>query len=97
MIYFKLESTFLLPNGNNSILTIVQRCEDVEYENLLNDCILLSRVSAKRMCGGNEPEITNTVINLTLSQYDSIVKINEPIVIDASELNNELNKNEENP
>lgn len=92
MIYFKLTSTFNLPNGNETILGITLKCEDVDYQATLDDAIVVARVTAKRMCNGVEPLITNNVVQLTLVQYNAIVKGPETLDADIPTLEEELNQ-----
>ena len=33
MKYFKLETQFNLPNGNSNTLSIIQKCNDIDYDN----------------------------------------------------------------
>lgn len=92
MRYFKLVATFTLPNGNQNISTIYQSCPDTDYDQEVTHAELHARVSAKRMCGGEEPIVTITVTELTLAQYTAVI----PVVItedlgDQQALEDELN------
>jgi len=91
MRYFKLITTFTLPNGNFSKLTIVQQCDDVEYTSETENAILNARVTPKRMCGNTEPNETSILTELTLSQYNALVAVSVPVDLgDPTELQNEL-------
>jgi hypothetical protein len=94
MIYFKLTSTFNLPNGNYTDFSMTLQCQDADYQAALNEAIIVARVTAKRMCANVEPSITNNVVTLTLAQYNALVKIPDPdpIDVDIVELENELNQ-----
>lgn len=94
MIYFKLTSTFNLPNGNQSTLTITLQCLDADYQATLDEAIIVARVTAKRMCGDVEPDMTNNVVMLTLAQYNALVKTPEAIDVDIVALEDELNSTE---
>jgi hypothetical protein len=92
MRYFKLVAEFVLPNGNSNTSTIYQSCEDIDYDQETVNAELHARVSAKRMCGGEEPIVTITVTELTLAQYTAII----PVVVtedlgDPQALEDELN------
>jgi hypothetical protein len=90
MIYFKLTSTFNLPNGNQSTLTITLQCLDADYQATLDEAIIVARVTAKRMCANVEPAMTNNVVTLTLAQYNALVKTPEAIDVDIPLLEEEL-------
>ena len=74
MIYFKTTSSFVLPNGRPGTNIITQSCEDVDFEETKNNSVLVSRVTAKRICGGIEPEMTHAETILTLTQFNAIIK-----------------------
>jgi hypothetical protein len=92
MKYIKLVSTFILPNGNNSTLCIYQSCLDAEYQNTIDDSIIVNRVTAKRMCGDIEPTINHVVTDLTNAQFDAIVTGPEALDVDIVALEEELNQ-----
>jgi hypothetical protein len=92
MIYFKLTSTFNLPNGNQSTLTITLQCLDADYQETLDEAIIVARVTAKRMCGDVEPDMINNVVTLTLAQYNALVKTPEAIEVDVVALEEELSQ-----
>lgn len=92
MIYFKLTSVFNLPNGNETNLGITLQCQDVDYQTTLDDAIIVARVTAKRMCKDVEPTMTNNVVQLTLVQYNAIVKGPEALDADIAALEEELNQ-----
>ena len=92
MIYFKLTSTFNLPNGNETTLGITLQCQDADYQTTLDNAIIVARVTAKRMCTDVEPTMTNTVVQLTLVQYNAIVKGPDSLDADIPALEEELNQ-----
>lgn len=92
MIYFKLTSSFTLPNGNETTLGITLQCQDVNYQNTLDDAIVVARVTAKRMCNDIEPLIINNILQLSLTQYNAIVKAPEILDADIIALEEELNQ-----
>lgn len=92
MIYFKLTSTFNLPNGNETTLDITLQCQDADYQITLDDAIIVARVTAKRMCTDVEPTMTNNVVQLTLAQYNAIVAVPEALDADITALEEELNQ-----
>lgn len=92
MIYFKLTSTFNLPNGNETNLSITLQCQDADYQTNLDEAIIVARATAKRMCNGIEPSITNNILQLSLTQYNAIVKTPEILDADIISLEDELNQ-----
>lgn len=91
MRYFKLISTFTLPNGNVNNLCIIQQTLNAEYDSEIEHAILNARVTAKRMCNGVEPVVDNTVTELTSTQYNALLPASvEADLGDATELQNEL-------
>lgn len=92
MRYFKLVSQFLLNNGNQNTLCIIQVCDDTLYNQETNLAILNARVVAKRMCGDIEPSINHVLTELTESEYLSLVPSQTITDLgDEEELNNEIN------
>jgi hypothetical protein len=94
MKYIKLLSTFNLPNGNPSTLCIYQSCIDAEYQSTIDDSIIVSRVTAKRMCADIEPTINHVVTDLTNAQFNAAVVRAEEFTEDISVLTDELNSTE---
>ena len=91
MRYFKLISTFQLPNGNQSSICIIQQALNAEYDSEVNLAILNARVTAKRMCGGVEPIENNEITELTSTQYNALLPASvEADLGDPIELQNEL-------
>jgi hypothetical protein len=91
MRYFRLVTTYTLPNGNFNTLSIVQKCEDIDYTSETENAILNARVTSKRMCGGIEPNETSTLTELTLAQYNTLVPSSTAVDLgDPTELQNEL-------
>lgn len=91
MKYFKLTTTFTLPNGNLNTLRIVQQCPDIEYTSETENAILNARVTAKRMCGGVEPNESSELVELTLTQYNALVAVSTAVDLgDPTDLQNEL-------
>ncbi|NDC95701.1 hypothetical protein EB118_07150 [bacterium] len=94
MIYYRLEGTYELPTGNNTTMKIVQKTEDVDYDSSLADAMLVTRLTAKKMCNNVEPEIVFSVIPLTQAEYLTSVKVQEVLNIDEEQFLNELNNDE---
>jgi hypothetical protein len=102
MIYFKLTSAFTLPSGQPGTNIFVLDSEDSAYQKTLDDAIIVSRATAKRICNNIEPEITNTITTLTLAQFNAIIKptgytTNTAQDIDANITDLEQELNEETP
>lgn len=94
MKYIKLISTFNLPNGNPSNLCTYQKCADADFATTVNECVIVNRVTAKRMCGDVEPAMNHTTTELTLSEYNLAVVRSEEFTEDISVLSEELDSKE---
>lgn len=92
MRYFKLVSQFLLNNGNQNTLCIIQVCDDNRYSEESNLAMLNARVIAKRMCSDVEPSINHVLTELTEAEYLSLVPSQTITDLgNEEELNNEIN------
>lgn len=81
MIYYKYTYTFNDDNSKKNVMSITEKCEDVDYEASLKDVKLIVQqqiyLSYDKTFVGTED-----IATLTLAQYNAIVKgvdILEPI------------------
>jgi hypothetical protein len=81
MIYFTHKFTFQYEPGKTSTITIVEKCQDAEYNTKLADVKLLVSQQVYSLYGKLIPGTEETTI-ITLTQYNTLVKgvdIIEPI------------------
>jgi hypothetical protein len=91
MIYYQYKANYKNKKNLDSEVVLTRSCDDNDFDNHLSETEIIAKQVMKKACDDLIPPFNESVIFLTLAQYNSIVKgpdnleINPEIIIDNDE------------